>query len=64
MPFESDSPGRRTLGPAVASAVVGVVIGGLIAFGAAMMADNTDLPADSVDAGNAVLGSVEYGERR
>ena len=47
MPFETDSTPRRSLGPAVASAVVG-----------------SSLPSNNVDANDAVLGSVQYGERR
>ena len=54
MPFETDSTPRRSLGPAVASAVIGV----------GMVADSSSLPSNNVDANDAVLGSVQYGERR
>lgn len=64
MPFETDSTPRRSIGPAVASAVVGVVLGGLVAVGVGMVADSSDLPSNNVDANDAVLGSVQYGERR
>lgn len=64
MPFETDSTARRSVGPAIASAVIGVVLGGLVAVGAGMLADNSDLPSDNIDANNAILGSVQYGERR
>lgn len=63
MPFETDSTTRRSVGPAIASAVIGVVLGGLVAVGAGMLADSSDLPSNSIDANNAVLGSVQYGER-
>jgi len=64
MPFETDSTPRRSLGPAVASAVVGVVLGGVVAVGVGMVADSSSLPSNNVDANDAVLGSVQYGERR
>ncbi|WP_297008879.1 DUF2613 family protein [uncultured Corynebacterium sp.] len=64
MPFETDPTPRRSFGPAVASAVVGVVLGGLVAVGVGLVADGSDLPSNNVDANNAVLGSVQYGERR
>lgn len=64
MPFETDSTPRRSLGPAVTSAVVGVVLGGLVAVGVGMVADSSSLPSNDVDANDAVLGSVQYGERR
>lgn len=64
MPFETDSTPRRSLGPAVASAVVGVVLGGLVAVGVGMVADSSSLPSNDIDANDAVLGSVQYGERR
>ena len=64
MPFETASTPRRSLGPAVASAVVGVVLGGLVAVGVGMVADSSSLPSNNVDANDAVLGSVQYGERR
>lgn len=64
MPFETDSTSQRSAGPAVASAVVGIVLGGLIAFGISMNVDNSDLPSNSVDATSSILGSVQYGERR
>lgn len=64
MPFETESTTRRSIGPAVASAVVGVVLGGLVAVGIGQAADSTSLPSKNVEADNAILGSVQYGERR
>lgn len=64
MPFETDSTSRRSIGPAIASAVVGILLGGLIVVGVSLVADSSDLPSNTVDADNAVLGSVQYGERR
>ncbi|HIW91046.1 MAG TPA: DUF2613 domain-containing protein [Candidatus Corynebacterium avicola] len=63
MPTETDSQPRRTLGPAIASAVVGVVLGGVAAFAAGSVADSTDLPSNKISVDDAVMGSVQYGER-
>jgi hypothetical protein len=64
MPTETDSQPRRTLGPAIASAVVGVVLGGAGALAAGSMADSSDLPTNNISADDAVMGSIQYGERR
>jgi len=64
MPFETDSTPRRSVGPAIASAVIGIVIGGAVTFGVGLVADSSDLPSNNIDANNAILGSVQYGERR
>ncbi|AGP29902.1 DUF2613 domain-containing protein [Corynebacterium terpenotabidum] len=64
MPFETDSTPRRSIGPAIASAVIGVVLGGIAAIGIGMVADNTELPSNTVSENDAILGSVQYGERR
>ena len=66
MPFVTDSAPRRSAGPAVAAIVGGTIIGGILAFGAGAMADNTSLPsaeAVAVDQDSAFLGSVQYGGR-
>lgn len=66
MPFENESAPRRSAGPAVAAVVGGAIIGGLLAFGAGAVADNSELPsadAVAVDQGSAFLGSVQYGGR-
>lgn len=64
MPTETDPQPRRTLGPAIASAVVGVVLGGAAALFAGSIADSTDLPSNQIAVDDAVMGSVQYGERR
>ena len=64
MPFETDSTPRRSLGPAVASAVVGVVLGGAVALFAGSVADSPDLPPHKIAVDDAVMGSIQYGERR
>lgn len=64
MPFETQSEPRRSLGPAVASAVAGVVLGGVVAVAAGAFADSTQLPTSSVSPDDAVLGSVQYGQRQ
>ncbi|MCX2163882.1 MULTISPECIES: DUF2613 domain-containing protein [Corynebacterium] len=66
MPYQTDSEPRRAVGPAIASVVAGVILGGALAFGAGAMADNTELPNESelaVNEDNAFLGSVQYGGR-
>lgn len=53
-------------GPLIASAIIGVVLGGAIAIAAGEAADSTSLPTDeqiAVSKDNAFLGSVEYGGR-
>ncbi|AHW65401.1 Putative membrane protein [Corynebacterium glyciniphilum AJ 3170] len=64
MPTETDSQPRRTLGPAIASAVVGIVLGGAAALFAGSIADSTDLPTNQIAVDDAVMGSIQYGERR
>lgn len=64
MPTETDSQPRRTLGPAIASAVVGVVLGGVAAFAAGSIADSSDLTTADISVDDAVMGSIQYGERR
>ena len=56
---------RRSLGPAVVSAVVGALIGGVLIFTVSQVAQDSDIPEDRsvVSANDALLGSVEYGAR-
>lgn len=66
MPYQTASEPRRAVGPAIASIVAGVILGGALAFGAGAMADNSKLPNESelsVNEDNAFLGSVQYGGR-
>lgn len=66
MAFENEPQQRRSVGPAIAAAVVGVILGGLAAFGAGAAADDTELPSAeeiAVNRDNAFLGSVQYGGR-
>ena len=64
MAYESDSLNRRSLGPAVASAVVGVALGVVAVLGIALFTDANSVPqSESVTADDALLGGPEYGSR-
>lgn len=64
MAFESDSLNRRTLGPVVASAVVGVALGIIAILGIALFTNTDSVPqSEAVNAENALLGGPEYGAR-
>lgn len=66
MPYETDNESRRSLGPAIAATVVGVLLGGAAAFAAGASADSSELPSAeeiAVNRDNAFLGSVQYGGR-
>ena len=64
MPYENESEQRRTLGPAMASALVGALLGGALIFGVAHVTQESELPeAQAVSADEALMGGVEYGER-
>lgn len=66
MAFETQTESRRSIGPAIAAAVVGVVLGGIAAFTAGAAADNSTLPSAeeiAVNKDNAFMGSVQYGDR-
>lgn len=55
---------RRTLGPALASAVVGALLGGALIFGIAAVSQDSEIPeAQAVSTEDALMGGVEYGER-
>ncbi len=63
MAQQTDSA-RRSLGPALASALVGALFGGAAIFGIAQVVSQDEIPeAQAVTADQALLGSVEYGER-
>lgn len=65
MAYESDSLNRRTLGPVVASAVVGVALGIVGVLGVALFSGQNTVPqGNAVPAEQAVLGSPEYGTRQ
>jgi hypothetical protein len=65
MAYESDSLNRRTLGPVVASAVVGVALGVVGVLGVALFSGQNTVPqGNAVPAEQAVLGSPEYGTRQ
>ncbi|AZA08349.1 MULTISPECIES: DUF2613 domain-containing protein [Corynebacterium] len=61
MAFDSDSLNARTLGPTIASAIVGVAIGVAAIFGISMINDSSQ--SNAVDADQALLGDPEYGSR-
>lgn len=66
MPYETESESRRSVGPAIAAVVAGVIIGGGVAFAAGAMADDSKLPSAeeiAVNRDNAFMGSVQYGDR-
>ena len=64
MAVQSDSLNKRTLGPAVGSAVVGITLGIITVVGIAQFSGSDAAPADgAVPADNAVLGGPEYGSR-
>ncbi|AIG64801.1 hypothetical protein CATYP_09830 [Corynebacterium atypicum] len=64
MAYESDSLNRRSLGPAVASAVVGVALGVVAVLGIALFTDANSVPqSEAVTADDALLGGPEYGSR-
>ncbi|MBC2681417.1 DUF2613 domain-containing protein [Corynebacterium anserum] len=66
MPYETESESRRSVGPAIAAVVAGVIIGGGVAFAAGAMADDSQLPSAeeiAVNRDNAFMGSVQYGDR-
>lgn len=66
MSFENEYQRKRSVGPAIAAVVVGVILGGAAALGAGAMADSSVLPSAeeiAVNRDNAFLGSVQYGGR-
>ena len=64
MAYESDSVTRRTIGPALASTVVGVVLGIVAVIGVAALASHDTLPAtQKVSSQDSLLGGTEYGSR-
>ncbi|MFP7365873.1 DUF2613 domain-containing protein [Corynebacterium callunae] len=64
MAYETDSLNRRTLGPAIASAVVGIAVGVVAVLGVSMISGQDTVPTgNAVTADNALLGGPEYGSR-
>lgn len=65
MAYETDSLNRRTLGPAIASAVVGIAVGVVAVAGVSMISGQNNVPTgNAVTADNALLGGPEYGSRQ
>ena len=62
MAYESDSVTRRTIGPALASTVVGVVLG-IVAGVAALASQDALPPTQKVSSQDSLLGGTEYGSR-
>ncbi len=64
MALESDSLNKRSLGPAVGSAVVGLALGVAAVIGIAQFSGQDTVPASgAVSADDALLGGPEYGTR-
>jgi len=64
MAYDSDSLNRRTLGPAIASAVVGVTLGIVAVVGVSIFTTAHSLPeSGAVGIDRPVLGDPEYGSR-
>lgn len=64
MAFESDSLNRRSLGPVVASAAVGIALGIVAVIGANVFSDRDTLPASgAVTVDSSLLGDPQYGSR-
>ncbi|KQB83314.1 DUF2613 domain-containing protein [Corynebacterium oculi] len=60
----SDSLPRRTLGPAVASVVVGVALGIITILGISSLSQQNAVPAGGApSAEDSLLGGPEYGSR-
>lgn len=65
MAYETDSLNRRTLGPAIASAVVGIAVGVVAVAGVSMISGQNNVPTgNAVTVDNALLGGPEYGSRQ
>ncbi|CAB0977098.1 hypothetical protein FRC0474_02367 [Corynebacterium diphtheriae] len=61
MAFDSDSLNRRTLGPAIASAVLGIALGVVAVIGASMV--DSSPQGTHISSNDALLGDPEYGSR-
>ena len=64
MAYETDSEQRRSMGPALASTLVGALLGGALIFGLGAVMSEDQIPeVQAVPADQALLGGVEYGAR-
>ena len=64
MAYETDSLNRRTLGPAIASAAIGIALGAVAVAGVSIISGQDSVPAtNAVTADDALLGGPEYGSR-
>lgn len=64
MAYENDSLTKRTIGPALGSAVVGLALGVVAVIGISQFSgQNTVASSNAVTADNALLGAPEYGTR-
>lgn len=64
MALETDSLNKRSLGPALGSAVVGVALGVVAVVGISQFSGQNTIPAsNAVPADQALLGGPEYGTR-
>ncbi|GAA4790068.1 DUF2613 family protein [Corynebacterium canis] len=65
MAFDSDSLTRRSLGPALASAVIGVVLGVAAIAGIAELSQPHAVPLQQGESiKDPLLGGAEYGSRK
>ena len=64
MAYETDSEQRRSVGPALASALIGALLGGRPIFDIGQALTEDRIPeAQAVSTDDALLGGVEYGQR-
>lgn len=65
MAYESDPLNRRSLGPVIASAVVGIALGVVAVVGANTFSDRNTIPtSDAATADQSLLGDPQYGSRQ
>lgn len=64
MAFESDSLNRRSIGPVIASAVVGAALGIVAVVGAGLLSSGESPATGTANAQTALLGDPEYGTRQ
>lgn len=65
MAYETDSLNRRTIGPAIASAAIGIALGAVAVAGVSIISGQDSVPqSNAVTADDALLGGPEYGSRQ
>lgn len=64
MAYESQSLNRRSIGPAIASAAIGIAMGVVAVVGVSLISGQDTVPTgNAVTADDSLLGSPEYGSR-